>query len=173
MSNGVTEMSDHEFLGGQQANLIGGSADDRQKLLQLLEDYLIANSSAEWELLKHIWSPMPEAWFFNSNGHTYRGAQHWRQLWDYYKKNVKGSYYSPYDIGGEVTDQMAVLWCHRRSRRAWVTNEVRPQPGRQTHYDGEEFMTRSTMVFHKENGEWRVIHAHFSEGDRGPRPGGI
>ena len=24
-------------------------------------------------------------------------------------------------------------------------------------------MSRSTMVFHKENGEWRVVHVHFSE----------
>jgi hypothetical protein len=29
------------------------------------------------------------------------------------------------------------------------------------------------MVFHKENGQWRVIHAHFSVGDAGERPGGV
>jgi hypothetical protein len=29
------------------------------------------------------------------------------------------------------------------------------------------------MVFHREDGDWRVVHAHFSEADSGPRPGGI
>jgi hypothetical protein len=29
------------------------------------------------------------------------------------------------------------------------------------------------MVFHKEKGAWRVMHAHFSVGDSGERPGGV
>jgi ketosteroid isomerase-like protein len=29
------------------------------------------------------------------------------------------------------------------------------------------------MVFRKEAGEWRVVHAHFSEASSGPRPGGV
>jgi ketosteroid isomerase-like protein len=29
------------------------------------------------------------------------------------------------------------------------------------------------MVFRKEDGQWRVVHAHFSPGDSGPRPGGV
>ena len=33
-------------------------------------------------------------------------------------------------------------------------------------------MSRSTLVFHKEDGAWRVLHAHFSVGDLGQRPGG-
>jgi hypothetical protein len=174
MSNEALELSDYKFLGGETANLIGGSESDRRQLLKLLDDYLIVNAKIDWEpLLKNIWSQMPEAVFFNFNGHTYRGAQHWRKLWEYYGKNVKGTYYSPFDIGGEVTDQMAVLWCHRHGKRHWTTDETRPQPARQTFYDGEPFTTRSTMVFHKENGEWRVIHAHFSLADAGPRPGGI
>jgi hypothetical protein len=154
-----------------EAKLIGGSDSDRRRLLQLLEDYLIANCHVEWEELKHIWSEMPEAWFFNSNGHTYRGAQHWRKLWAYYQKNVKGTYYAPFDIGGAITDQMAVIWCHRHSRRKWIGTDHRPP--RENHYEDDDFTTRSTMVFHKEHGQWRVIHAHFSEGDPGPRPGGI
>ena len=41
------------------------------------------------------------------------------------------------------------------------------------HYGGEEFITRSTMVFRKEAGEWRVVHTHFSEASAGERPGGV
>jgi hypothetical protein len=29
------------------------------------------------------------------------------------------------------------------------------------------------MVFRKEDGQWRVVHAHFSPVDPGPRPGGV
>ena len=47
------------------------------------------------------------------------------------------------------------------------------QPPRDLHYQGPEFMSRSTIVFHKEDGRWRVVHAHFSEGGIGARPGGV
>jgi hypothetical protein len=65
---------------------------------------------------------------------------------------------------------MAVIWCHRDTRRHWVGKD---QPPRDIHYEGERFITRSTMVFRREGGDWRVVHAHFSEADTGPRPGGI
>jgi ketosteroid isomerase-like protein len=29
------------------------------------------------------------------------------------------------------------------------------------------------MVFRKENGDWRVVHTHFSESSAGERPGGV
>ena len=72
--------------------------------------------------------------------------------------------------GGVITGEMAVIWCHRDTHRHW---DGKDQPPRDIHYKGDKFITRSTMVFHKENGDWRVVHAHFSEADSGPRPGGI
>jgi hypothetical protein len=153
-----------------EPKLIGGSENDRKQLLQLLEEYIQANEKIEWDMLKHIWSELPEATFFNLNGHTYNGPEHWSRLWAYYKQNVKGTYWTPFDIGGEITEQMAVIWCHRNSHREWIGDH---KPPREIHYKGEKFVSRSTMVFHKENGRWRVIHAHFSVGDSGPRPGGV
>jgi hypothetical protein len=29
------------------------------------------------------------------------------------------------------------------------------------------------MVFRKEDGDWRVVHVHFSEAATTPRPGGV
>jgi hypothetical protein len=153
-----------------EGKLLGGSESDRKKLLQLLDDYIVANWHIEWEELKPIWSELPEATFFNLNGHTYHGAEHWRRLWAFYKQNVKGSYWTPFDIGGVITDQMAVIWCHRDCHRNWVGTD---RPPREIHYEGDKFLSRSTMVFHKEGGDWRVVHAHFSVGDSGARPGGI
>ena len=72
---------------------------------------------------------------------------------------------------GASRSDMAVIWCHRRCTREWIGTSA--QPPRDIHYQGQEFMSRSTLVFHKEDGAWRVLHAHFSEGDKGPRPGGV
>jgi hypothetical protein len=60
MSNEALELSDYKFLGGEKANLIGGSESDRQQLLKLLDDYLVVNAKIDWEsLLKNIWSQRP------------------------------------------------------------------------------------------------------------------
>src|SRR5262249_23957466 len=67
-------------------------------------------------------------------------------------------------------DDMAVVWCHRRTKRNWTG--AAPPP-KDIHYGGDEFITRSTMVFRKEAGGWRVVHAHFSEASSGERPGGV
>jgi hypothetical protein len=95
-------------------------------------------------MLDPIWSKAPEALFFNLNGHTYKGRDHWFRLWEYYGRNVNSSYWTPFDIGGVVSDDMAVVWCHRRTRRNWTGKEP---PPKDIHYGGDEFITRSTMVF--------------------------
>ena len=138
-------------------NLVGGSERDRELILKLHADYIDANSSFDWHKLEPIWSPAREALFFNLNGHTYRGRDHWIQLWKFYAQNVRSSYWTPFDLGGMVSDDMA----------------GREPPPQDIHYGGEEFITRSTMVFRKEAGDWRVVHAHFSEASARPRPGGV
>ena len=85
-----------------EAKIVGGSEADRQKLLALHEEYLVANGKFDWPAIEPIWSQAPHATFFNLNGHTYNGAAHWSRLWAFYIQNVKGSYWTPYDIGGEV-----------------------------------------------------------------------
>ena len=79
--------------------------------------YLVANGKFDWPAIEPIWSQAPHATFFNLNGHTYNGAAHWSRLWAFYIQNVKGSYWTPYEIGGEVGSDMAVIWCHRRCQR--------------------------------------------------------
>jgi ketosteroid isomerase-like protein len=150
------------------ANLVGGRPEDRKRLLERLHDYLDANARFDWEKLQDIWSGEPEGVFFNLNGHTYCGREHWTRLWQYYKDNVDSGYWSPYEIGGAVSDDLAVIWCHRHTRSEWVGKD--PTPSRPY---GKEFISRSTMVFRKEDGDWRVIHVHFSPASEAPRPGGV
>jgi ketosteroid isomerase-like protein len=153
-----------------QAQLVGGTEQDRAAILKLHDDYIDANARFDWQKLQPIWSAAPEALFFNLNGHTYNGREHWTRLWKFYGQNVQSSYWTPYDIGGVVSDDMAVIWCHRKTKRRWTGKE---EPPKDIHYDETEFVTRSTMVFRKEDNAWRVVHAHFSKAEDGPRPGGI
>jgi ketosteroid isomerase-like protein len=152
-----------------EARLVGGSPEDRRRLLERMDDYLEANARFDWVKLQDIWSGTPEAVFFNLNGHTYEGREHWTRLWQFYQKNVASSYWTPFDIGGVVSDDLAVLWCHRHTKSDWVGSEPPPAARRY----GTEHITRSTMVFCKEEGDWRVVHVHFSEASTTPRPGGV
>ena len=134
-----------------------------------MDEYLDANARFDWVKLQDIWSGAPEAVFFNLNGHTYQGREHWTRLWQFYQNNVASSYWTPFDIGGVVSNDLAVLWCHRQTRSDWVGSEPPPAARRY----GTAHITRSTMVFRKEDGDWRVVHVHFSEAGTTPRPGGV
>src|SRR5438045_3784206 len=54
----------------EEAKLIGGSPQDRRRLLERLHEYLDINARFDWEPLQDLWSGMPETVFFNLNGHT-------------------------------------------------------------------------------------------------------
>jgi hypothetical protein len=159
-----------EKASGTGERLVGGTPEDRARLLALHEAYLQVNARFDWEGLQPIWSAWPEATFFNLNGHTYVGREHWTRLWQFYGANVQSSYWAPFDIGGVIGADQATLWCHRRTRRRWQGSAP---PPRDLHYADQAFISRSTMVFAREAGEWRVVHVHFSEATGTPRPGGI
>src|SRR5260370_1384963 len=103
-----------------EANLVGGSERDREQILQLHADYIDANARFDWRKLEPIWSPAPEAVFFNLNGHTYKGREHWVRLWKFYGQNLQSSYWTPVDLGGVLSDAIARAWCHRRTKRHWT-----------------------------------------------------
>jgi ketosteroid isomerase-like protein len=153
-----------------EADLVGGTEADRKKVHDQFLLYLESNSKFDWDTLRDkIWSGAPEATYFNLNGHTYNGRDHWIRLWQYYKQHMQTGEWIPYDIGGVVGDDVAVVWCHRKTQLKWVGTD--PRPGQR--HDDKQFMSRSTMVFHKESGEWRCVHVHFSEGSTDIRPGGV
>ena len=152
-----------------EARLVGGSPEDRRRLLEQMDEYLDANARFDWVKLQDIWSSAPEAVFFNLNGHTYQGREHWTQLWQFYQNNVKSSYWTPFDVGGVVNGDLAIVWCERHTKSEWVGQGPPPAARRY----GLEFISRSTMVFRKEAGDWRVVHVHFSEASTAPRPGGV
>ncbi len=154
--------------------LTGGTATDRSAILEQFRAYLVANADMDWQGLQAIWSGAPEATFFNLHGHTYQGREQWTRLWQYYKPRVANGMWEPFDLGGMVTGDMAVVWCHRRTGYKWV-GEGPLDEGRRPERSS---ISRSTMVFRKEVGaqgtkDWRVVHVHFSTASEDPRPGGI
>src|SRR5919198_5670806 len=109
-----------------EANLVGGSQRDREQILKLHADYIDANSRFDWQKLEPIWSEAPEALFFNLNGHTYSGREHWFRLWKFYGQNVASSYWTPFDIGGVAPNDLAVGFRPRAPRRRWPRPPPRP-----------------------------------------------
>jgi len=147
----------------------GGSEADRRRVLELQHAYLEANATFDWVDLQKIWSPDPTNVYFNMNGHTYVGLAHWTALWKYYRERIETGRWEPFDIKVVIRGDMATVTCHRRTRRAWKgAPEERPSD----HVD-KSFISRSTIVMVKAGGDWKAIHAHFSEASPGARPGGI
>lgn len=149
--------------------LTGGSAEDRAAIMAQHRAYLVANADYDLAALQDIWSPAPDAVFFNLNGHTYRGREHWGRLWQHLGTRVSNGVWEPFDLGGTVTGDLAVVWCERKTAYRWIGDgpmDAGRQPERQS-------ISRSTMVFRKEQGTWRVVHVHFSPASELPRPGGV
>ena len=54
------------------------------------------------------------------NGHTYKGREHWTRLWQFYQPNVRSGYWTPFDLGGVVSNDLAVVWCERQTQSEWI-----------------------------------------------------
>ena len=148
----------------------GGSDADRRELLDALHLYLNANATFDWKALQNTWARDPTNTFFNMNGHTYVGLEHWTKLWQYYSERVETGLWEPYDIKIVVRGDMALITCHRTTKRRW-----KGPASERLSYDTDKpsFISRSTMVFVKEGGGWKVAHVHFSEANAGARPGNV
>ena len=148
----------------------GGSDADRTRILEAHEAYLRANAAYDWKALRAIWSDDPTNVFFNMNGHTYVGLEQWSRLWQYYAQHKESGWWEPFDVKVIVRGDMAVVTCHRKTMTRWrpASTEL-PAAG----HEDKSFVSRSTMVLVRERGDWKTVHAHFSEGRDTPRPGGV
>jgi ketosteroid isomerase-like protein len=156
------DMTDH------QTALFTGTEQDRKDILSKHQAYLDANYELDREWLKKIWSNHPSCVFFNGNGHTYYGLEHWLKLWKFYKTQFKT------DEGWKSTDvrligdsDLAVVTCHRTAKLSWIGgSEAAP-------FSGKTWYSKTTEVFRKENGQWKCVHIHVSTDNQDPRPAGI
>jgi len=147
----------------------GGSDTDHEAILAAHDGYLRANAAFDGPALKPIWSDDPTNVFFNMNGHTYVGLEHWSRLWQYYAQHKESGWWEPFDVKVIVRGEMAVVTCHRKTTSRWRPETGKPDAG---HVD-KSFISRSTMVLLKQQREWKTVHVHFSEGRDTPRPGNV
>ena len=123
-------------------SLFEGTEKDKEALLALHQGYLEANSRGlDVALLRKVWSNHLDCVWFNSTGYTYHGIDDWAKLWDYFGPP-----------------------CERTAAGRWKSDEAEP------HWTGDEWPSRSTEVFRRENGRWICVHVHISTRSTGPRP---
>ncbi len=147
----------------------GGSDADRARVVEVHRAYLDANATFDWRALRAIWSDDPTNVFFNMNGHTYVGLEHWTRLWKYLGERIETGYWEPFEMNVIIRGDMAVVTCHRNTQRRWKG----PAAERPVGHVDTSYISRSTMVLLKENGDWKTVHVHFSEASGEARPGGI
>jgi hypothetical protein len=146
----------------------GGSEVERRRLLELHQIYLDANAKLDTELLSTVWRDDPSAVYFNLNGHTYVGLNQWKRLWRHYKTQFETvEPWVPTHVKVLIRGDMAVITCERTCRLRWIGDEPPAS------FSDKPLPSRSTQVYVRENGDWRVVHAHFSPANEGPRPGSI
>jgi len=148
---------------------IGGSEEDRAAVAGQHEAYLVANAKFDWDHLMSVFSDSPWAEYFNLNGHIYKGRDHWIELWKYYINQQTTGYWKPFELTGLLSGDLATVWCKRETVSTWFGQD-KPMMGSG---ESKPFISRSTMIFHRENGEWRCVHVHFSKLNDDERPGGV
>lgn len=160
MDEPVVELSEHAF------SLFEGSEEDREALLALHRDYLDANSMGlNVEALRKVWSEHPHCVWFNSTGYNYKGIEDWARLWNYFGPRVEIT--KPWrssDVRLIGNGDYAVITCERMAAGRWKSDDDEP------HWTGDDWPSRSTEVFRRENGKWICVHVHISTRGTGPRP---
>src|SRR5260370_19339255 len=98
----------------------GGYATDHTRILEAHQAYLDANSAFDWKALRPIWSDDPTNVFFNMNGHTYVGLEHWTRLWQYYGERLETGQWEPFDVKVIRRGRSALGAGPRRHKTPWT-----------------------------------------------------
>jgi SnoaL-like protein len=162
----MPEGSGNEELVEGEPIFDGGSEEDRRKLRELHDAVFRANDKLDIDALRKVWSDDPNNVYFNTNGHFYHGLDDWANIWDHYRPKMHSirpapTYNTRIIIRGDaalIIDQY--LW------RFWEWSGDVPRPS----YATNSPYLRSTQVCFREQGDWKVVHAHFSSGRIGLRP---
>jgi ketosteroid isomerase-like protein len=105
---------------------------------------------------------------YNTNGSNYIGVEHWCNLWDYYKDHIKGDRRTKGEPPLFESSQRRITVS---DDAAWVTYRMR-MVGK---LDGVEMPedARGTEIYQRIDGEWRMVHGHWSIGGPGGPAGGV
>lgn len=140
-----------------------------EEILKLHLDFIVANRTGDTAWCRANMAGGDEgAILFNTNGSNYIGVEHWCRLWDFYREHIKGDQRT----GGEPPlfeghNQRVTV----NGDSAWVTYRLK-MIGR---IYGEPLPedARGTEIYQKIDGEWKMVHGHWSIGSPGEVQGGV
>ncbi len=125
---------------------------DVAQLKHLIETYATSIDAADAKLADEIWSDAPEVLFIHPLGEAHGRAQIEAEIY----RNLMGGTFSerkltPKDVSVHVYGDAA--W----SEFNWDFVAKVRKDGSSLHTQGRE-----TQVYHRENGNWRIVHVHYS-----------
>lgn len=159
MSDEIVQLSDQAF------SQFTGTKQDADALIAMHKAYLDANSAGlDGEALQKIWSHDPDCVWFNGTGYNYYGIEDWLKLWAYFgpRCDILEPWRSS-DVRLIGNGEVCVVTSVRTARGRWKSSSEQPD------WTGENWPSRSTEVFVRENGEWRCVHIHISTQAEGVR----
>ena len=129
-----------------------GAPADIAEIQSLLAQYAKAVDTAEVELVRQIWSNLPEVSFIHPRGHEH-GLD---QVADHVFRQLMGETFSERKIG--IKD----VSIHVYGDTAW--SEFYWDFAAKLRKDGAPLATkgRETQIYRKEQGRWRLVHVHYS-----------
>lgn len=137
----------------------GAAVADSAAIHRLLGQYAKAVDTVDLKLLAQIWSHSPDVSFIYPLGEEHG----FDAIEQHVFQNVMGGMFSARDL--KVHDVMIYV----NGNSAW--SEFHWDFHATMRKDGSAVTTHGveTQVYRKENGEWRLVHVHYSE-DRQPTP---
>jgi ketosteroid isomerase-like protein len=129
-----------------------GAQADVDDIRRLIALYAKAVDTADVELVKQIWSSSPEVSFIHPLGHE-RGLD---QIADHVFRHLMGETFSERKLS--VKD----VSIHVYGDTGW--SEFYWDFAAKRRKDGSPVATkgRETQIYHKEQGQWRLVHVHYS-----------
>ncbi|GFG73191.1 YybH family protein [Mycobacterium botniense] len=126
---------------------------DVAQIMRLHREFVEANGPLDSSYLRRRVTATPgELVWYNLNGSVYRGQDHIAELWDALASNMSGPA-STTELRDEHVEVVGDV--------AWVTylNHYRSDFGDLGSCDCD---MRATEIWRRRDGEWRLVHAHFS-----------
>ncbi|MGH9030687.1 MAG: YybH family protein [Acidimicrobiia bacterium] len=135
---------------------------DEATILELHHGFVEANKTGDTSYLRAHMAPGPEGFrWYNLNKSVYVGMEHIIRLWDFLVA-----------LGGQATIPIKEEQVHVSGDVAFVSYIMQ--------FDADfgamgkvSQSARSTEIWERQNGEWKMIHFHCSEHEPGGWEGGL
>lgn len=119
----------------------------------LLENYIIANETQDFDLIESIWSPQSDIILYGTDSHERLMG------WTNIRKAIKSQFNQIDDTYLSASDQFIKINC--TGNTAWFAETLNYNfmyKGEAKRFEGLRF----TGIVEKENGEWKLVQAHLS-----------